>query len=351
MSKIIINAGCICEVNNGLWFVHYSESMLLFFDFQKNEIARIEVFPETNGKESGQYLEIIPVGKMLYLIPYNSDKLWKFNTEEGTFKKIYTFAYGNAFFRGAYLVGDIIYAIKGDYKEVCKINVKDDSVNIVNSFFNDKNLGKGEFYINSTSLYNNEKIVCAAPRMNAFLVFDLKSEEWAAIRSKDKTNYTYIKTNNNNIYAFDANSKAIQLITIEGVIKKKFFIGFDSVKIASITGDVVAVNDVNTGEIVLLNNELDELSRYQTNYILSVMNSQYKHSCWCTGVDKTYAITRGNELLIVEMDLKIETIKLKVENKLWQKCSNLLITRQKELGYENEMRTLSLFLRRLGGTK
>ena len=53
MSVPVINAGCACETDNGLWFVHYVVRILMFYDLKE---GKIYVIVETDGKcENGEF--------------------------------------------------------------------------------------------------------------------------------------------------------------------------------------------------------------------------------------------------------------------------------------------------------
>lgn len=344
----IINAGCGCETETGIWFVHYTLSLLLFYEFKRNAVTIIERIPGNN--ETGQmafYADVVKNDDKLYLIPCNAKQCWIYDIVNSRFTRIPLKKVGSKNFRNIHVYKKNIYAIPYEYNKVVKIELKNNDVEYLTGFKDLYTNSNADSYINSSKKYNERFIVNAVPQTESYLVYDMKEKKWEKVDIYGKK-LSFIICMDEVLYGFDYCKKTIVKFTIRGeILKESSDIGFESVVMQSMHNQKIIVDDVYSGKIKIYNSNLEMLYENELNVIRGEASTEYLQCCWIEGKTRIYGITKSNELIIINQNDDFEIKKMQIDCELWVKSLVDYCANHDGVLSESENVNLGIFLRSL----
>ncbi len=343
MGKSIINAGCGCQTEHGLWFVHYVLRILFYYDFSQKKITKAKLIPESNEKDICPYSAIVECNGKIFIFPSNADTIWVYDIKLDKFEKIDYKLPNNGVFRGAYKYGAYIYAVPYTYDRVIKVDLNNYNVDKINSFAMKDN---EKVFANSSSLYKDSLVVCAVPASGYYVAFDMKKEKWERITiSNTETNYTFIACDYDSIYAFDINSKQIKKINYQGdVLSESIVLKYPSVAMITLPNGGVALTFTQTGEVQLFDSSLNCVQEIALNVIKDSLNSQYLHVHWIKGETDVWGITKGNELLHIDKENNVSLHEICIGEDLWKNLGETIFLEEKKIHKENSILNLEIFI-------
>ncbi len=123
MQRQIINAACGCETSEGIWFVHYVFSLLMFFSYKENKITKSILIEDGRSDKIAPFLDMIIYENRVYLFPNNANYIWIYEVASDEVHKIeHRFADENNF-RRAFRIGKTIYVIPYKTNNILRMDI------------------------------------------------------------------------------------------------------------------------------------------------------------------------------------------------------------------------------------
>lgn len=338
----IMNAGCSCITESGMWCVHYALSVLWFFDFSEKRITRIRVIPNDNLVEYVSYSAIIEVKGKLYLFPRSASHMWIYDVALDQFEAVNEARSGVGSFSGAYRYREYIYAMPFRYSEIMKY---DCTLRSVTWLPGPQCIYDNTVYVNSFDLYKGKWALCAVPHQHSIAAFDTEAEKWWKIDAKDRNaDYSCVSSFENNIYAFDWMKKQVVELDFQGdCIRRSKPLESDSVTLVGMR-DGVALSYTNSGRIVLLDRTLEVTRQIDYAVIDDSLNSQYVHAHFNQDNTTVYALTKGNELILIRPENEVITISLSISDDEWENLRKQILRTNKVAILENGLTNLEALI-------
>lgn len=338
----VINAGCGCETKEGLWFVHYVLPLLMFYDFSEEKITKVRVIPGIELMQICPFADMVAVDKRLFLFPNSAGRCYVYDIELDRFKELTIDGMGMHCFVGAYRRERYIYVLPFRYDRVIKIDLENNNrVHYLEGF---KSIyDEDDIYINQTAGINEESVVCAVPRTDSMLVYNIREEKWDKISTtKGMCNISNVACSNGKIYGFDYDNKRIIRFNMHGELEKASEgIGHKGAGLLGINAGNFLVDETYGSHVYLFDDEIELKRTITLEKMDGELTSPYKHCCWINGKNKIYGITKSNELIVIGEDNSIITKKLYMDATLWDVASVGCARYYKECIQENGFITLS----------
>lgn len=342
--KPLIDACCMCEGENGIWFIHGNLPILFFFDFDLKKITISKIIPIESNNMFMLFSSIVMNDNLLFLICGNQDKSYIYNIDEDKFTELkINGSYTNAFY-GATRKHKELHIMPFKYDNIIKVDM--------NKFFveNGDNWRKlynnMSLYINNTNcILDNGDVLAPVPTTNTCLLYDLNNEVWKKIEICDiNADCTAVTYYNHKIYVFDRYDKSIKRIDMKGNIEKKVELEIVGVVLYMI-GNYLIVDSVYTKDIIVFDYNLNEVKTIEKNMQSNNENLQCAFLCWYKNNDKNYVITKSNKLIVIYDNLKTREYKLTVDNTMLSDIiSSLYYIYGKKVIIENDWLNINSFI-------
>lgn len=342
--KQVINAGCACETKDGIWFVHYALSILMFYDFSEKKITRGRVIPNIENSAIAPFLSIMENKDKLYLFSCNASQCYIYNIVEDNFTPLSIENLAKNNFRAIYREQNVVYVIPYRYKAVVKVNLDTDSVTYSSGFQKLYRDSEQVPYINSSNRVDSEWIVNAVPYTNSFLMFNLKNESWKKIDTLSEQ-YSTIASYREKLYGFDFFNKRLVKLNLDGSeIKHIDTDGIESCIVYSVGNGWILVDETYGDRIHIYNENLELIAELKLDIIKGTLSTEYWLTCWFKGAEQVYGITKSNELIIIDQKNNITVEKLSMDADLWDSLSLEYIKQCKCELLESELTGLEAFI-------
>ncbi len=352
MQRQIINAACGCETSEGIWFVHYVFSLLMFFSYKENKITKSILIEDGRSDKIAPFLDMIIYENRVYLFPNNANYIWIYEVASDEVHKIeHRFADENNF-RRAFRIGKTIYVIPYKTNNILRMDIETEKIELLSGLDSIYGfINNNSPYVYSCCLYRNKYCVCTIPHTNSLAIYDIDEMAWKKIETPNR-DYVQVVEISDKLYAFNYSSYTIDEISIDGnVLKSSNKTVSVDVELHNLGNDSLVANDIRTGLIEVYSGELEKIGRVETSVINSDLTTDFHQACWIKGVNKACAITKGNELLVFNRANKYYSIQLHMDEELWNKNGIDLIKNNIKKIPESEMCSIEAFLSELSSAK
>ena len=344
-SKQIINAGCACATDKGIWFVHYVVPLLMFYDFDEKKVVFSEFIPCTECRcPFGIYSGIMYSNNKLFIIALLAKESFVYDIDVKCFKKIEICA--NESERGFYgtcLNDGFVYAIPLLGDVITRINVDSEKVEYLKTETNMQRL-------NSANYVEDNSFLCTAISTSKLYKYEVKNNICKElIIREEECSFGYVDYFNGKYYGYDYKTKKIICFNDKGIIEKKSnIIGIESVLITHTYNGKIVLDDNYSGKIYLLNEDLVIEKVIDTDVPNNKLVSPYKIGCWINYNGNTYDISKSNELIVINED-GIERINLYMNQDIWDDMANKYVNKKlaenQSVLEEDELCNLKEFLK------
>lgn len=339
----IINAGCTSISEDGIWFVHYVLPILMFYDFKLNYVSKAKLLPcEKIEHPFGLFGAVETVGSKVFVFPRRVKECYVYDIDTDNLRKLEVknvLEYG--YYTNSYIYRENIYVMPFKNNNILKINPKTEEITYL--------MGLSEVSaIDDNARMGLNRVVNIALEADSLYVFNLKNETWGEIGLQgNEYKLGSVDYYNNIIYVYDVNCKKVLAISEEGqILKKSKSFSLAGAKIFHTIDGGIILNSNYSGEIFILNKDLEVENVINTEPYKSPLVSPYLAGSWNEYNEKIYGILKSNELIVIDGN-KIERHSLYMKKSAWNALAKDYVSLQiknKEKIAENEVCSLINFL-------
>lgn len=344
-TKQVFGACCLCKSDDGIWFVHDTMSVLLFYSFKEEKITFYKVIPCKEIIQIASFGACVYADGYIWLFSNNQTKSFRYDVNRDCFEELEIDNLCRNTFRGAVILNKDIYVIPYKYDRIIKISIENSSIQYICNW--KKVFGANEDeYINSYSFDGKHKLAMVVPGHHKYMLFDFETSKMSVINSSNlSADYTQICLWSDIVIVFDRSNEKLELMNLFGDIIKNKSKRTNSAKLTSF-GEYFIFDNNNSDELCIYSRELEKEQVYTLknnksclrigfNIILDWIND-IKNNC--------FGISNANELIFIDKSLNMQLKELKMNEHLLNNFIKEIIESNDEVLLENEMIGLTQFI-------